>query len=243
MAVTLMQNGQEALPRVWLLDESRPDVVSMVRNARGMLGMGAFSVVLEVDDFQVLKITTCEASKVLLSTLMGKPQAGLPLVYSDFGQVGLIKAVEGHYDDIPIHAFLMERLVVGEGLQKLRKDESPRGNGLCAKSVADARGAYSWLHLTVRGAAWRDECLMPEDKGQLHPLVTKLGSVLGHTRFAPLVNAVKKMSPRVLAHEWVYDWVERFESNVMLSQWGEPILADPVYARTQAFWKTPYPGL
>lgn len=113
-----------------------------------------------------------------------------------------------------------------------------------AYSVNDAKGAYNWLAQNLNFGVHElvNSFSMEPEQGR-HPLVSALTTFLGHTRFKPLIRAVNQMSHRVRSGEWVFDWIDRFDNNVLLSQWGEPILADPVYAPNQYYWKTAYPEL
>jgi hypothetical protein len=232
------------MPEAWVINDRAPaQVRHILRDRDEYLGCGSFSIVIGVDEGHVLKVSTCEASQIILPRLMQQPRKGLPLVFKCFGQVGHV--VESrYYDEIPIHAYLMERLHPVHTVQEkpLRTDACPRGTQMCAKTPADAVGAYNWLERKLFENAYGVEHASTEAAG-IHPLVPAVHQALHGTRFSPLIGAVKKLAARVSAGEWTFDLVQRFEFNVMVSGWGEPILADPVYAQYQPMWKQAYPEL
>ena len=227
----------------WKIDAKAPaQVRHLLQRCKESLGSGAFSTVMAVDHYTVLKLSTCEASKVILPTLVGNPTPGLPLVYKAFGQVGEVVFPDTQDPPLPIYAYLIERLWSAEDLGEmtaLRKDHCPRGDAMRAKTPSDAAGAYRWLSRKITDSpAWYDEhwrSTIPAEKP--HPLVTSVHEILAHTRFKPLIGVLRRLSHRVKSGEWRFDWVNRFDYNVMLSGWGEPILADPVYNSNQPIWK------
>lgn len=234
---------QGRLPEQWHLDRAPRDLLRLVLDSKETLGEGAFSVVLPINASRVLKVTTCEASNVILPRLMRQPSPGLPMVFRDFGVVGHVEAVPGAYGDIPLRAYVLERLYPADDLAALRTDICPRGDAMRARSLADARGARAWLAKLVCERRVQDRVPRNADgSSPLHPLVLGLEPVLRNTRFEPLVRSIRRLAHRVQAGEWSFDWSDysSFRRNVMLSMWGEPILSDPVYRRNQVFWREPY---
>ena len=235
---------QGRLPDQWHLDRAPRDLLRLVLDSKETFGAGAFSVVVPINEARVLKVTTCEASNVILPKLMRKPVPGLPIVYRDFGVVGRVSGIEDYYDDIPLRAYVMERLYPAHAFEQLRKDACPRGDHMRARTVSDAKGARAWLGRVVceRPAKYRHQWGESPAAEPTHPLVCRLEASLRNTRLEPLVNSVRRLAPRVQAGEWRFDWDDygSFERNVMLSMWGEPILSDPVYDRCQTSWREPY---
>jgi hypothetical protein len=229
-----------ALPEQWHLDNAPQELLQMVLASDAKLGEGSFSIVLRLDSARVLKITTCQASNIILPKLTEKPVPGLPLVYQDFGVVGRVAGVESFYEDIPLRAYVMERLYSRADIAALRKDACPRGDAMRARSVGDAKGAVAWLEKRICGNS-----LGLHDANEVPLVVQTLDSLLSATRFQPLVSTVRRLAPRVRAGEWEFDWAtySAFGRNVMLSLWGEPILSDPVYSREQVPWIKPYPWM
>ena len=237
---------ERRVPVQWHLDSAPDEMLQVLLDSDGELGRGSFSVVFKIDALQVLKITTCTASNLILPKLCDKAAPGFPLVFKDFGRIGYVDGVEGFYEDIPLHAYLMERLYRSRELLDVWASPCPRGDALRARSVSDADGGLTWLYgVIVEKPPFRAEDDEPLPGSTVHPLVQKLETALRNTRFQSLVSAAKRLAPRVVAKEWFFDWASRgnFERNVLLSRWGEPILADPVYARDQVPWIKPYPWL
>lgn len=226
----------EGLPEPWRLSQAPRELRQMLTRSKGELGRGAFSIVLALDNTSVLKLTTCEASSVILPKLVRNPTPGLPLVYRDFGQVGVVEGVEGHYEDIPVCAYVMERLVSIWELDWLRDGPCPRGDAMRASTVEQAKQNYSW----VADKAIRAHEQWKDGRATFEQGITE---AFANTPFRPLAQVTKRLSARVQRQEWRYDWARRFDSNVLLSRWGEPILSDPVFALNQPFWKQGYPGL
>mgnify|MGYP003456590684 CR=1 FL=1 len=235
------------MPEAWQIYDSAPaQVRHLLRDSDDYLGAGTFSIVIGVDDRTVLKISTCEASRIILPSLMQQPQMGMPLVFKCFGQVG--EVVESrYYQALPLHAYLVERLHSAAHAKDLplRTDACPRGPQMCAKTPADAIGAYNWLGRKLRDKAAAVEHVDRKPQGirNIHPLVPAVHEALNGTRFSPLIGAVRKLAARVSAGEWIFDVVQRFDHNVLISGWGEPILADPVFDCQQPLWKSAYPWL
>lgn len=232
------------MPEAWqIYDRAPAQVRHLLRDSDDYLGAGAFSIVIGVDDRTVLKISTCEASRVILPRLMHQPQMGMPLVFKCFGQVGEVEESR-YYDALPLHAYLVERLHSAYDAKDrpLRTDACPRGPQMCAKTPADAVGAYTWLERKLWDKAAAVESASRELKciQGIHPMVPAVHEVLHGTRFRPLIGAVRKLAARVSAGEWTFDLIHRFETNVLISGWGEPILADPVYNCHQPLWKKAY---
>lgn len=229
------------MPEPWVIyDRSPAQVRHILRDSDDYLGSGAFSIVVGVDDRTVLKISTCEASQIILPRLMQQPQKGMPLVFKCFGQVGHV-AESRYYEEIPLHAYLVERLHPVHKMKDkpLRTDACPRGPQMCAKTPADAVGAYTWLEKKLYAEAGESEYASPGPEG-VHPMVPAFHRALAGTRFSPLIGAVRKLASRVSTGEWKFDLMHRFDSNVLVSGWGEPILSDPVFDRHQPLWKYPF---
>jgi hypothetical protein len=228
------------MPTPWEIHPQAPaQVRHILRDSDDYIGSGAFSIVVGVDRQTVLKISTCEASRIILPRLMQQPQEGLPLVYKCFGQVGHVTETDC-YGQIPLHAYLVERLHPTFQIQRgqLRTDACPRGPQMCAKTPGDAVGAYNWLERKLCDEAASSEHA-PGHQG-LHPFVPAVQRALTGTRFSPLIGAIRKLASRVTAGEWKFDVLQRFDTNVLVSAWGEPILSDPVFASEQIPWKLAY---
>lgn len=232
------------MPESWeIYDRAPAQVRHILRDSEDYLGAGAFSIVIGVDDRTVLKVSTCEASRIILPRLKQQPQPGMPLVFKCFGQVGHVVESQ-YYEALPLHAYLVERLNAAHTAKDrpLRTDACPRGPQMCAKTPADAVGAYNWLERKLHGEAGMAEFAPPEGSKSIHPMVPAFHRALNGTRFSPLIGAVRKLAARVSAGEWKFDLVHHFESNVLISGWGEPILSDPVFDRRQPLWKDAYRG-
>lgn len=67
-------------------------------------GDGAFSRVYAIDRRTVLKVTTCQATRLLFNQLIRKPTAGCLKVFKAYGKVAVDE------DGFPYYAFIVERL-------------------------------------------------------------------------------------------------------------------------------------
>lgn len=234
----------------WQLDARNTRLMSMLDQGT-FCGQGGFGTAIAIDEHHILKITTCEATVSIYGQLHGKPYAGLPQVFESLGQVGIVPTYNDPDKHIPLAGFVVEKLFCTHDLKELSKAPCPRGpSPMCARSVSDAHGSLLWLRGKIADYLRRSD-MEPQtpwsysrrqeiSQAQAREFLADLEPRLRRTRFESLLRPLSRMRARLLTGEWSLDILERFDSNVLLSRWGEPILADPVWKDSQLRWKNPW---
>lgn len=207
---------------------------ALMADTAAWLGDGGYARVLALSPARVLKLTSCTASVALLDALAADTRArrrpaALPAVFRRYGPVA------ADADGQTFHGYELERLFAPDELAAMRiarvcSDEAaPERRGACAarhaaqthRRFARSRERFEREQARyIRGMqpAWQ-ECLA-------------LAGALASERDA-------------FGTEAAFGWLERFigehrveldllsQGNLLMSAWGEPVLADPV--AVQAF--------
>lgn len=192
------------------------------------LGHGGFARVFVLDEDRIVKITRDPATTALLAELqLLSPQLGFPVVYENWGRVATMSCV-------PCNAFVMERLFHPDELAATEAHgASPRGELLPWVSRETARNRWSKVGELVSSldefAAARKRAAVvdyyansqEESKEALGRLASDCEPSMVELRqaFCYLENFVDRVAS---AHDLAGG------ENIMVSRWGELILADPI---------------
>ena len=161
------------------------------------------------------------------------PLEGQPQVYDLLGCVGQQAATQA-----PVMGFVMERLYTADTLTATREGVGPRGGALVAQDAATARARLSELRALVsdiyvaKFGICEDVCNTPDFQDNLRLGDLVIAKLRG-TCLAALRPALGQIVNRQKAGNWTLDMGHQLRENVLLSVWGEPILADPVWSPKQ----------
>jgi hypothetical protein len=202
-------------------------------------GDGAFSRVYAIDRRTVLKITTCQATRLLFKELIRQPVTGLLKVFKAFGKVALDE--DGH----PYFAFVVERLYSQKEWQTLpsvRRIEQKRkhlsrfsdaeGKRQRASTAKAARGLVKKRWLLKRKSSKTLEAAVKRIRRQAKHYLTEDGRQKG----SELIYRIKRKIGLTAAMEMLHRFIAkkdieldlRVKGNVLLTRDGNICLADPV---------------
>jgi hypothetical protein len=202
-------------------------------------GDGAFSRVYAIDRRTVLKITTCQATKLLFRQLIRKPVTGCLKVFKAFGKVAVDE------DGYTYFAFVVERLYSQKEWQTLpsvRRIEHKRkhcsrfcedeGKRQRASTTKVGRGLVKKRWLQKRKSSKTLEAAVKKIRRQAKHYVTEDGRQKG----SELIYRIKRKIGLTGAMDMLHRFIEkrdieldlRVDGNVMLTHDGNICLADPV---------------
>lgn len=189
------------------------------------LGDGAYSRVLLLDDYRVIKLTSCTSTQRLLETLQQstrqKVPSGLPAVFEDWG----LCATDA--DGIDFRGYVVERLYRPEDIASQLRGRRGLGHIESRRPTVPRRPfsqrGQELLDLTAAMAAVRDGMDSTEQPMPCHLLATTLG----------LQQLPAEMRTTL---EYLADFIRTTDAqldlfqagNVLVDCLGNPILCDPV---------------
>jgi hypothetical protein len=202
-------------------------------------GDGAFSRVYAIDRRTVLKITTCQATRLLFAQLINKPVTGCLKVFKAFGKVAVDE--EGY----PYYAYVVERLYSQKEWQTLpsvRRIEQKRkhfsrfseaeGKRQRASTAKAGRGLVKKRWLLKRKSSKTLEAAVKRIQRQAKHYVTEDGRQKG----SELIYRIKRKIGLTGAMDMLHRFIAkrdieldlRVKGNVLLTRDGNICLADPV---------------
>ena len=206
------------------------------------LGAGSFGCVAIVDSERVVKVTSCRASMRYLSELAVRtPLEGEPQVFDILGCVGKHKE-----SNAPLMAFVMERLHTEDSLTEIRPGKGPRGGALFSDTVeaassriAELRALVDEIYVGKLGSEHDYNVRMLSGSAIDARLGDLVMTALRKTSLSALRPALGRIINRQRSGEWALDLGNHLRQNVLLSVWGEPVFADPVFTPVEDDSVTP----